>query len=857
MKNKIILNIIILSMIALIFFGCIPTTPNIPDQGDGINHNPIISDLSASPRTAFINQNITITCTASDQDGDTLTYSWSSSPGGTINGIGSNITWKAPATKGTYTITCLVSDGKGGEDSKSVGITVASDSGGVRYSISWSEAESNGWKNPLGEGKELITSTAYDYDSGIYLYNHPEKKHMGIDIVSEENDKVYAIVDGTVDYAFTEDSWYDKYGILRNRSVIIIKHTNSENGNLFAIYGHVLAGGNLEVNSELKAGEKIGVVKKSGSPCHLHFGVNLSSEFIDDLLADKCGWGLIPESANPSDYGWVEPIDYLNTHSIENIILSSITVSPSTMSLVEGDSQTISSITAHYSDGSTADIALDDCAISSKNPGVAIVDTGVVTAVAPGSATITIIYVEDFIDKTDTVEVTVTSVTPETYTITSSAGSHGSISPSGDVTVNQGSDKSFTITPDTGYQIDDVLVDGSPKGAVSSYTFTNVTEDHTISATFISEASGLIHNLTKGTYYDTIQSALDDADNNNTIEVADGTYDESITFPSGKKLTLQSINGAFLPTIRGDNDLATVTLDGSLEGTIIKGFTVTHESGKSGNGIYVAGGNLSIENCTISGNSNTYLSGGIHNTAGTLTITGSTISGNTAGFGGGIYNWDGSITITGSTISGNTSYDHGGGGIYNLGTLTITESIISSNSATDYNGGGIYNTGTLTITRSTISDNTADYGDGGGICSCGTTASLIIIGSTISDNTTYDNGGGIYNGLGSLLAIKGSIISDNTAYGSGGAIFTYGYYNLITISGSAISNNTAVEGGGIYIIPTSVTITIGGESPADKNTICGNYKSSDSPSLDQQIRDDSGDLYETYKDTNYISAYCD
>jgi hypothetical protein len=78
----------------------------------------------------------------------------------------------------------------------------------------------------------------------------------------------------------------------------------------------------------------------------------------------------------------------------------------------------------------------------------------------------------------------------DTYTITASAGSHGSISPSGSVTVNEGSDKSFTITPDTGYQTDDVLVDGSSVGAVSSYTFTNVTQDHTLYATFIIEENG-------------------------------------------------------------------------------------------------------------------------------------------------------------------------------------------------------------------------------------------------------------------------------------------------------------------------------------------------------------------------------
>ncbi len=79
-------------------------------------------------------------------------------------------------------------------------------------------------------------------------------------------------------------------------------------------------------------------------------------------------------------------------------------------------------------------------------------------------------------------------------TITASAGPNGSISPSGDQIVNQGSDKSFTITPDTGYQIDDVLVDGSSVGAVSSYIFTNVTEDHTISATF-STVTGSAHRI--------------------------------------------------------------------------------------------------------------------------------------------------------------------------------------------------------------------------------------------------------------------------------------------------------------------------------------------------------------------------
>ena len=70
------------------------------------------------------------------------------------------------------------------------------------------------------------------------------------------------------------------------------------------------------------------------------------------------------------------------------------------------------------------------------------------------------------------------------YTITSSAGSGGSISPSGTTTVEQGSGRTYTITPEAGYHVADVLVDGSSAGAVSSYTFNNVTTNHTITASF-------------------------------------------------------------------------------------------------------------------------------------------------------------------------------------------------------------------------------------------------------------------------------------------------------------------------------------------------------------------------------------
>ncbi len=70
------------------------------------------------------------------------------------------------------------------------------------------------------------------------------------------------------------------------------------------------------------------------------------------------------------------------------------------------------------------------------------------------------------------------------YPITASAGANGTLSPSGNVSVVGGTSKTFTMTPNAGYRVDDVLVDGASVGAVTSYTFSSVQTDHTISATF-------------------------------------------------------------------------------------------------------------------------------------------------------------------------------------------------------------------------------------------------------------------------------------------------------------------------------------------------------------------------------------
>ncbi len=69
-----------------------------------------------------------------------------------------------------------------------------------------------------------------------------------------------------------------------------------------------------------------------------------------------------------------------------------------------------------------------------------------------------------------------------TFTITATAGANGSLS--GPATINYGSNATYTIIPATGYHIADVQVDGVSVGAVTSYTLTNITTNHTISSTF-------------------------------------------------------------------------------------------------------------------------------------------------------------------------------------------------------------------------------------------------------------------------------------------------------------------------------------------------------------------------------------
>ena len=91
------------------------------------------------------------------------------------------------------------------------------------------------------------------------------------------------------------------------------------------------------------------------------------------------------------------------------------------------------------------------------------------------------------------------------YTVKATAGSHGSITPSGNVDVLHGGSQTFTIAANSGYAISNVKIDGVSIGAVKSYTFENVTENHTIEVTFMkangNPQTGVMVDEVTGEYY--------------------------------------------------------------------------------------------------------------------------------------------------------------------------------------------------------------------------------------------------------------------------------------------------------------------------------------------------------------------
>ncbi|WP_417181893.1 S-layer homology domain-containing protein, partial [Agathobaculum sp.] len=111
------------------------------------------------------------------------------------------------------------------------------------------------------------------------------------------------------------------------------------------------------------------------------------------------------------------------------------------------------------------------------------------------------------------------------YTIKATAGAGGSISPSGNVSVREGRDQTFTITPDKDYAVANVKIDGKSIGAVKSYTFENVRRTHTIEVIFMkangNPQTGVFVDVATGSYY---EDAVDWAVENGITKGTDDTH---------------------------------------------------------------------------------------------------------------------------------------------------------------------------------------------------------------------------------------------------------------------------------------------------------------------------------------------
>ena len=101
-----------------------------------------------------------------------------------------------------------------------------------------------------------------------------------------------------------------------------------------------------------------------------------------------------------------------------------------------------------------------------------------------GAKILTVSFTQNGVTKTRDLVLTVDAQPSVQFAVTATAGANGKITPDGTVLLNQGGSQTFTITPDSGYVIDTLTVDGSVVAATTSYTFSGIALNHTISVTF-------------------------------------------------------------------------------------------------------------------------------------------------------------------------------------------------------------------------------------------------------------------------------------------------------------------------------------------------------------------------------------
>ena len=213
----------------------------------------------------------------------------------------------------------------------------------------------------------------------------------------------------------------------------------------------------------------------------------------------------------------------------------------------------------------------------------------------------------------------------------------------------------------------------------------------------------------------------------------------------------------------------------------------------SGDGKYqlfnVSGGQLSVNDLTITKGLSSTVGGGIYVNSGSLSISDSAIKDSRASdIGGGIYAIDSDVEISDTEFSGNATVKSHGGGVYfvsstGLHTLDIDSAVFRKNTATEDGGALKTAGGIVTINKSTFVDNTAD--EGGAIESSETT--LGITNSTFSNNSAREGGG--LSSFSSFVTLTHTTWAFNSADEQGGGIAIIGWTGNFKIRNTLISHS--------------------------------------------------------------------
>jgi hypothetical protein len=172
----------------------------------------------------------------------------------------------------------------------------------------------------------------------------------------------------------------------------------------------------------------------------------------------------------------------------------------------------------------------------------------------------------------------------QTFTIAASAGTGGMIDPVGNVLVEYGASQSFTITPDTGFEIDDVMVDEVSVGALPSYTFENVTADHAIVASFKKQTFTIVASAGTGGSIDPVGNVVVEyGENQNFVITADSGYEIADVLVDG-------VSVGAVPNYTFQNVVADHTIEALFDMLPPDLYTLTLEVNPMGAGTVSGGG---------------------------------------------------------------------------------------------------------------------------------------------------------------------------------------------------------------------------------------------------------------------------